>query len=536
MISWLFVLLVACSIACVAFGNANTLQTKLSNVKTHKQFSTSSLDTPTAKPTAKAKASPTAKPVAEPTDSPISVPTDAPTSDPTVGPTAKAEASPTAMPIAEPTANPVVDPTTAPTFVPTEQPVAEPTANPIVDPTTAPTFAPTKQPIVEPTLYPIVDPTTAPTFVPTEQPIAEPTEYPIANPTFHPTEKPIAVPTYAPTNPPIPAPTRVPTGKPIVTPTAKPVTRAPTAKRPSARPTRKPTMRPSRKPTMRPSRRPTRKPTAKPKAPTRKPTRKPTMRPTTKSQRRPICRVSQQFYGVTIDGYEQDPEGCNSVIKATIAAAVKGITTDNVVDPEVYELSTDDDGNLRVSALENVPQGITLEYTIAVDPDSPMTYDEVATQLAESVDSHQFNDMLHQFALELNVTQLTTATSQSVETSEAATGDSSSRGSGDALKDDAIVGIAVGLCAALLLAAYFARQYVLRRTASRSNSVEMTAAKSPLSAVTAHTADHEEGWTSNPLSSSHGPNISAPQAPSSTTTMPASTTVSVAQPFDGSEA
>eukprot|EP01032_Pedospumella_encystans_P016928 gene16928-19293_t len=428
-------------IACVTLGNANTHQTKLSNAKTFKQYSTASLPglTPTVKPTAKAKASPTAKPVAEPTDSPVSVPTDAPTADPTV----------------------------------------------------------------------------------------------IANPTIHPTEKPISVPTYAPTNQPIPAPTRVPTGKPITTPTAKPVTRAPTAKRPSAKPTRKPSMRPSRKPTMRPSRRPTRKPTAKPKAPTRKPTRKPTMRPTTKSQRRPVCRVSQQFYGVTIDGYEQDPEGCNSVIKATIAAAVKGITTDNIVDPEVYELSTDDDGNLRVSALESVPQGVTVEYTIAVDPDSPMTYDEVATQLVESVDSHQFNDMLHQFALELNVTQLATATSQSVETSEAATGDSSSRGSSDALNDDAIVGIAVGLCAALLLAAYFARQYVLRRTASRSSSVEMTA-KAPLNGDFTHTAVHEEGWTSNPLSS-HGTSPSAPPASSTVVAVPLSTNITVAEPYEGSE-
>ena len=257
-------------------------------------------------------------------------------------------------------------------------------------------------------------------------------------------------------------------------------------------------------------------------------------------------------------GYEQDPEGCNSVIKATIVAAVKGITTDNIVDPEVYELSTDDDGNLRVSALENVPQGITLEYTIAVDPDSPMTYDEVATQLAESVDSHKFNDMLHQFALELNVTQLATATSQSVETSEAATGSGSSpRGSSDALKDDAIVGIAVGLCAVLLLAAYFARLYVFRSKANRSNSVEMTgnydmyippfklkynipsncylsAAKTPLNGDAIYTTDHEEGWTDNPLSS-HGTSPSAPQASSTVVAVPLSTNITVAVPYEGSE-
>jgi len=175
-------------------------------------------------------------------------------------------------------------------------------------------------------------------------------------------------------------------------------------------------------------------------------------------------------------GYEQDPEGCNNVILATIVASIKGINTDNILDPEVYEQATDD-GNLRVSALESAPQGVTLEYTIAVDPDSLLNYDEVSTQLVESVESHQFNDMLHQYALELNVTQLASATSQSVETSEASSGsDSSARGSSYTLKDDAIVGIAIGLCAALLLAAYFARLYVLRRAASSStaNSVEMT--------------------------------------------------------------
>jgi len=237
---------------------------------------------------------------------------------------------------------------------------------------------------------------------------------------------------------------------------------------------------------------------------------------------------------VTIYGYQQNPEGYNSVILATIVASIKGISVDNIVDPEVYDLNNDDD-NLRLSATQPAPPGFTVEYTIAVDPDSTMTYDEVATQIVESVDSNQFNTMMHQYAHEQNITQLEFASSPSVETEDDSQ-ISSPRGSGDALKEDSIVGIAVGLCAALLLAAYFARQYVLRRTASRSNSVEMTAAKSPLSAVTAHTADHEEGWTSNPLSSSHGPNISAPQAPSSTTTMPASTTVSVAQPFDGSEA
>eukprot|EP01032_Pedospumella_encystans_P015812 gene15811-18063_t len=240
---------------------------------------------------------------------------------------------------------------------------------------------------------------------------------------------PVAAPTRVPTNKPIPAPTRVPTGKPIVTPTAKPVTRAPTAKRPSAKPTRKPSMRPSFKPSRRPTRRPTQKPSMTPKSPTRKPSFKPTLHPTTWWQRHPICRISQQFYGVTIFGYQQNPEGYNSVILATIVASIKGINVDNIVDPEVYDLNNDDD-NLRLSATQPAPQGFTVEYTIAVDPDSPMTYDEVATQIVESVDSNQFNTMMHQYAHEQNITQLEFASSPSVETEDDSQ-ISSPRGSGD---------------------------------------------------------------------------------------------------------
>jgi len=176
-------------------------------------------------------------------------------------------------------------------------------------------------------------------------------------------------------------------------------------------------------------------------------------------------------------GYQQNPDGCNSVILATIVASVQGINSGNIVDPEAFRYPRDQPTDERVSALESAPQGVTLEYTIAVDPDSPLTYEEVALQLTESINSHHFTDLMHQIAREQNVTQMMVATSPSVETLDDSAMDTSARGSSDALKDDAVVGIAIGLCAALLLAAYLGRLYVFRRAArssSRSDSVEMT--------------------------------------------------------------
>ncbi len=397
MVSCLFVLLIACSIAYAAFGNANTLSTKLSSAKTYKQYATLDFpgQTPTVKVATKAKASPTSRPVAEPTGSPIAVPTVSPTAKAKASPTARPVAEPTDSPIAVPTDAPIAEPTVSPTpkakASPTARPVGEPTANPIVDPTIAPTFLPSEQPIAQPTANPIVDPTIAPTFLPSEQPIAVPTYAPTFKPSELPTNYPVAVPTLAPT------------------------------------------------------------------------------------RRQISCKVIMIIIRVAIWWYRHNPHGCNSVLKAAIVAAIKGLAIGDIQDPLVTEaILAVENGHLRVSVQDDAPEAISVEYTISVDADSGLTYDDISTQLVTSVESEQFTAYLNQYAVEQNVTQFASASTLSVETTDVtvSTDFSSSRAGGDALGSDAIVGIAIGFCALLFLSAYLGRLYVARR-AARSSSSEL---------------------------------------------------------------
>jgi len=533
---------------------------------------------PNAVPTLKPNAEPTGKPVESPTAKPNAVPTE----KPVAAPTAKPNAVPTGKPVASPTAKPTVitteKPSCAPTLVPTSKPNAVPTGKPVAAPTAKPNAVPTHAPVAPtakptakatlkpscapthvPSSKPTVKPSSKPSVVPTRKPTSKPSVKPSIKPSVAPTRVPTSKPTVKPSSKPSVPPTRVPTGKPVVSPTAKPVTRAPTVKatakpslKPSLKPTFKPSLKPSLKPTFRPTLKPTLKPSAKPtnkagatskpthkpsmrpsraptrapstaaKAPSRPPTRVPTRLPTQKNHRQINCKVVQIIIGVTIWWYRHNPHGCNDVLKAAIVAAIHGIAIGDIQEPEVYEaLLATDDGNLRVALREDAPEGISVEYTISVDADSGLTYDDISSQLVDSVESNHFNEMLQQYAVAQNVTEFASASTLSIETTELATTapDSSSRGSDDALGGDAIIGIAIGLCALLLMAAYLARLYVLRRAASAS-TLETSVAESPMtndlsaSKHDPHTVDQQEGWTDNPLSaySSHGTNPSAPQA------------------------
>ncbi len=162
------------------------------------------------------------------------------------------------------------------------------------------------------------------------------------------------------------------------------------------------------------------------------------------------------------------------MLKAAIVAAIHGIAIGDIQEPEVYEaLLGTDDGNLRVAVREETPDAISVEYTISVDADSGLTYDDISTQLVDSVESNHFSEMLQQYAIAQNVTEFASASTLSIETTELATTgpDSSSRGGGEALGGDVIIGIAIGFCALLLMAAYLARLYVLRR-AARASTLE----------------------------------------------------------------
>ena len=107
-------------------------------------------------------------PTAEPTAEPTATPTVEPTAEPTATPTAEPTAEPTATPTVEPTATPTVEPTAEPTATPTVEPTAEPTATPTVEPTAEPTATPTVEPTAEPTATPTVAPTATPTAKPSK--------------------------------------------------------------------------------------------------------------------------------------------------------------------------------------------------------------------------------------------------------------------------------------------------------------------------------------------------------------------------------
>lgn len=221
----------------------------------------------------------------------------------------------------------------------------------------------------------------------------------------------------------------------------------------------------------------------------------------------------QIIIGVTIWWYEHNPHGCNSVLKAAIVAAIHGIAIGDVQEPEVYAaMLPTDDGNLRVAVREDAPEGITVEYTISVDADTGLTYDDISTQLVTSVENNYFTEMLQHYAIQQNVTEFVSASTLSVETTEVAmtSPDSSSRNSGDALGGDAIMGLAIGFGALLLLVAYLGRLYVLRR-AARASNLETEVSKSPMTTNVA-SSNQQDGWTDNPLSvySSHGTIPSAP--------------------------
>eukprot|EP01032_Pedospumella_encystans_P033855 gene33855-38260_t len=215
---------------------------------------------------------------------------------------------------------------------------------------------------------------------------------------------------------------------------------------------------------------PTHVPTFKPsELPTNYPVALPTVAPT---KRQISCKVIMIIIRVAIWWYRHNPHGCNSVLKAAIVAALRGIAIGDIQDPLVTEaILAVENGNLRVSVQDDAPEAISVEYTISVDADSGLTYDDISTQLVTSVESEQFTSYLNQYAVAQNVTQFASASTLSIETTDVtvSTDLSSSRAGGDALGSDAIVGIAIGFCALLFLSAYLGRLYVARRAASRSS-------------------------------------------------------------------
>jgi len=188
----------------------------------------------------------------------------------------------------------------------------------------------------------------------------------------------------------------------------------------------------------------------------------------------------QIIIGITIWYYEHHNHGCDAVLKSAIVASVPGISEEDISDLQVSAASRrrmllaggSDNRNLRSGSMHPTDEeGITLEYTIRVPTEAGLTYEDLSTQLVESVETNRFTERIQQFAAEQDVPELQSASTSSIETADATGPDADSSSSGSSsLSSGAIVGLAVGVCAALVLLAFIGRCLHSRRAASRELS------------------------------------------------------------------
>lgn len=188
-----------------------------------------------------------------------------------------------------------------------------------------------------------------------------------------------------------------------------------------------------------------------------------------------LCQI---IIGITIWYYEHHNHGCDAVLKSAIVASVPGISEEDIIDLQVSEASRRrmllaGSNNLRAGAKQTTDdEGITLEYTIRVPAQAGLTYEDLSAQLVESVESNRFTERIQQYAAEQDVPELQSASTSSVETTDAtgADADSSSSGGSSALSSGAVAGVAVGVCAVLVLLAFVGRYMHNRRSASEQQS------------------------------------------------------------------
>lgn len=145
------------------------------------------------------------------------------------------------------------------------------------------------------------------------------------------------------------------------------------------------------------------------------------------------------------------------VFTATIAASV-GVATDavkNLVvsDPTAFvsSIAVSVSSNLRAGAKEIRADAVGLKYTIEVPSSSGVTYDQLVTQLTNSVQNGQFSTQLQQNAATQNVPELSSATTSSIDTQDTTPAAQPSSDDPAALSAGAIAGISTGGFAALVI-------------------------------------------------------------------------------------
>lgn len=192
----------------------------------------------------------------------------------------------------------------------------------------------------------------------------------------------------------------------------------------------------------------------------------------------------QSVDGVDYAEYLASQTSYDTVFVATIAAAA-GVPIDSVQSLQLVPSSgctssrklaerrlRRPDRNLRAGARYSAICTVTLQYTVAVPASSGTTYDEMSSQLAQSVDTGEFTDMLHQFAAADGVPALTTASSNSVETQDTSdpidtNGNSSSSKSSETMSYPVI---AFGGFAALAIVVYFGMKMCIMSSADTSGN------------------------------------------------------------------
>ena len=181
-----------------------------------------------------------------------------------------------------------------------------------------------------------------------------------------------------------------------------------------------------------------------------------------------LCLSSlQQVYGVYYTAYLADQAACDTSLIAVIAAcaytplsSVKNLTVTGTsrhrassTDGSVARMHLRAATKVRVSA---AAESVTLQYYVVMPVSSGATYQEMSYLLTDCVVSGSFTGELRSYAYDTPAPALVNASSDSVQTQEAFPGDDSDGGDGNSttLSIGAIVGIAIGGFAALLIIAY----------------------------------------------------------------------------------
>ena len=175
---------------------------------------------------------------------------------------------------------------------------------------------------------------------------------------------------------------------------------------------------------------------------------------------------------MSFTSYISDQAACNSVFIATIAAAAD-VSTSSVLDLIVSDSATATATaalaslHLRAADKGTSSDAVSLQYTIQVPSSSGVTYSQLSSALASSVQSGQFTTQMQGFATAQGVPELSSASSSSIETQDTSTPAGQDKDS-NGLSAGAVAGIVIGVLAAVLLCGFVVFRMYVQRVPDRS--------------------------------------------------------------------